>query len=601
MSAGSYTVGFSALQSVSNNSKPQATLQVTVDGRVVGQVTPFSSSSWQQYQSLSFSVTTGTHTIGFQGLPINSQTPTVLLDNVLLSLVPTAAASAIVAEGSITITAQTVNLNGLVQSGRANRSVTLTQAMVPSGAAPSSSSSAPNLSSDTLTSVIVDSGIDQAINVWWDVNTNQFVVDNVSVKPGFINIVGNLINTGNGQLQALSGYSSVTVNNQTPYTVVLNDIETGKTGNTAGQVLLTDNAKAAYYQIVQQTVGTAFENAYTSQSNSSPATDYTSVNGLGEVYIDSQTTYSTLGMPISLSYVNHAQLDSVVGGLIISNWSQLAFQPYLFQVVADGTSTTFYPVAKASTVTPSTVGLNSASLSWSFFDGYAPDSNSTLVMGISFWGINACGIYSVNNSSGLYQSQVGNDNQTTFTNIPQNMNWVLTTSVLLSASTPTSSLLTGSSLDKFPYQLSLSTQISPAVTTPTVTTYSADLAAGTQTATDNRQVWGNPVLPRFQTDSNQGQVYLDSSDHWTGDKLPTEMVYYANSVRGNFTPMLFSVSSNGVYTLVGTSASVTAKQLGTNIANLSWTLESTLSNSTNYCLGFTYNNSDSVTGIDTSN
>ena len=64
--AGSYVLTFDAAQR-GNLGVSQQNLEVLIDGSVVGTFTP-SSTSYQSYSTLAFTVTAGTHTIEFQGL-----------------------------------------------------------------------------------------------------------------------------------------------------------------------------------------------------------------------------------------------------------------------------------------------------------------------------------------------------------------------------------------------------------------------------------------------------------------------------------------------------------------------------------------------------
>jgi uncharacterized protein YkwD len=76
--AGNYTISFSAAQR-QNYQASRQTIQVTVDGNVVGTITP-SGTSYASYTTNTFTVTAGSHTIAFVGLNPNGGDNTAFLD-----------------------------------------------------------------------------------------------------------------------------------------------------------------------------------------------------------------------------------------------------------------------------------------------------------------------------------------------------------------------------------------------------------------------------------------------------------------------------------------------------------------------------------------
>jgi hypothetical protein len=81
--AGSYTLTFLAAQRA-NVQTSQQNFNVLVDGVVVGTFTP-SSTSYQSYSTAVFTVTSGSHTIAFQGLDSAGGDNTVFIDDVGIS------------------------------------------------------------------------------------------------------------------------------------------------------------------------------------------------------------------------------------------------------------------------------------------------------------------------------------------------------------------------------------------------------------------------------------------------------------------------------------------------------------------------------------
>jgi uncharacterized protein (DUF2141 family) len=81
--AGSYTINFLAAQR-GNHQASQQNVNVLVDGVVVGTFTP-SGTSYLSYSTSAFNVTSGSHTITFQGLDSAGGDNTVFIDDVTIS------------------------------------------------------------------------------------------------------------------------------------------------------------------------------------------------------------------------------------------------------------------------------------------------------------------------------------------------------------------------------------------------------------------------------------------------------------------------------------------------------------------------------------
>ena len=78
MYAGVYNLSLQAAQRGSGNSQDQS-IQVLLDGAQIGLITP-SSTNYYLYQTLNFTVTTGSHTVEFLGLAPSSADSTALID-----------------------------------------------------------------------------------------------------------------------------------------------------------------------------------------------------------------------------------------------------------------------------------------------------------------------------------------------------------------------------------------------------------------------------------------------------------------------------------------------------------------------------------------
>ena len=82
--AGSYVLTFDAAQR-GNFEVSRQNFEVLIDGKVVGTFTP-SGTSYQSYSTASFTVTTGTHTIKFQGLDNAGGDNTAFIDDVQVAI-----------------------------------------------------------------------------------------------------------------------------------------------------------------------------------------------------------------------------------------------------------------------------------------------------------------------------------------------------------------------------------------------------------------------------------------------------------------------------------------------------------------------------------
>ena len=84
LEAGSYNISFQAAQCSTNTQSKSQQIEVLVDGADVGLITPV-GTSYGLYETSNFSVTTGTHTIQFQGTNPQGGNNTALIDLVSLA------------------------------------------------------------------------------------------------------------------------------------------------------------------------------------------------------------------------------------------------------------------------------------------------------------------------------------------------------------------------------------------------------------------------------------------------------------------------------------------------------------------------------------
>ena len=170
-----------------------------------------------------------------------------------------------VAGNNIFITARYLNLNGTVQSGRADRTLTLTSAMDSQIAAFKAGSS-----TDRYLTLTSDDGKGTGIEARYDRQTDEIIVDSVAVEGGFMQLTGQIMNTNpNAVLKAVDGYGHITINNNTSYAVVVNRLDTGGDG-IEGVIRIVDTVNTLYkstqIRYTNSTTGSVYD-LYSSDSN----------------------------------------------------------------------------------------------------------------------------------------------------------------------------------------------------------------------------------------------------------------------------------------------------------------------------------------------
>ena len=185
----------------------------------------------------------------------------------------------IYASGGIFLGARYLNINGTVQSGQSDYSVTLTQASVGttinnweaqwtanrgsylaqgrsslvqvSGRRSTDNESEINkqFANGTITQSQRDSQIAAMTArrgepvVYYDAEDNRLKVASTEVTGGLVELVGSIINTGGGVIRALDGYARFNIDNQTSYGMDLLGLDTG---GDAGVVRITDLNRPVY-------------------------------------------------------------------------------------------------------------------------------------------------------------------------------------------------------------------------------------------------------------------------------------------------------------------------------------------------------------------
>ncbi len=155
-----------------------------------------------------------------------------------MTLTAPAVGSGTVVGNNVVITAQYLNINGLIQSGVPVWTVTIDNSTaltntITAGQAAYDAKTGPSFV--VLKSRNVRTG---ELGYGYDFSTKSIVLDSVEVAGGYMELTGYIMSTGNGQLNVLDGYSQVQIKNNTGYQIGLSQIDLG--AGTEGTLRLND-------------------------------------------------------------------------------------------------------------------------------------------------------------------------------------------------------------------------------------------------------------------------------------------------------------------------------------------------------------------------
>ncbi|MFM8434972.1 MAG: hypothetical protein ACKOBP_06450, partial [Planctomycetia bacterium] len=155
-------------------------------------------------------------------------------DQAARNLLTTAATAPNVLASTITVNAEYINLNGLIQSGKASYAL-----VIPASVNREIAQIRGGRSTDRLTRLSVSN---TDFKVFYDRVDNKIVVREVRSSGGNVQLTGHIVSTGAGEIRVLDGYASVSIDNQTTYDIAVERIDVSQRG--AGTLLLADKAKA---------------------------------------------------------------------------------------------------------------------------------------------------------------------------------------------------------------------------------------------------------------------------------------------------------------------------------------------------------------------
>ena len=204
------------------------------------------------------------------------------------------------AGGRVYISARYLNVNGIVQSGRPEKTLVLddTTALTIGAKILYYNTFKNYLNLDT--SVVIYSNSD--FTVFFNILKNRIEIANVKVEGGYVELHGQIINTGGGTINALSGYGKISITNTTGYDIVFNNLDTGR--GVEGQVYIYDsNYKTTQNVVVNgvtksqtRTLGKLYKsngNTITVYTNESANFVFVQVTGTTGTITGRTTTYDT--------------------------------------------------------------------------------------------------------------------------------------------------------------------------------------------------------------------------------------------------------------------------------------------------------------------
>jgi len=142
---------------------------------------------------------------------------------------------AVLSQGRVAVTARYLNINGVIQSGVQTITLHVDESFAPAG-------TTSFLDDDGTPIAGISFGTDRVpVDGYYDAQKQAIVVDEIVPKGGRIDLAGQILSTGNGMLRVAYGYTSVDIQNDSRYDLILNRIDT--TTKRDGLITITDTAR----------------------------------------------------------------------------------------------------------------------------------------------------------------------------------------------------------------------------------------------------------------------------------------------------------------------------------------------------------------------
>ncbi|MGB7327175.1 MAG: dockerin type I domain-containing protein [Rubripirellula sp.] len=136
---------------------------------------------------------------------------------------------------AIFVSAQYINVNGIIQSGKPEYKLVIGSATANEIASLQQNSS--------LTGLIKLNSVDRSdLLARWDADRDRIVVEELRVSGGYVDLTGHIANTRNGQIRVLSDYAKINIDNQTSYDIEVKRLDVSRRGR--GTVIIKDLSDA---------------------------------------------------------------------------------------------------------------------------------------------------------------------------------------------------------------------------------------------------------------------------------------------------------------------------------------------------------------------
>lgn len=186
--------------------------------------------------------------------------------------VSTTNAGSVTALGGIFVYANTLNINGLIQSGITDWDITISAALdaeldtlgpgitpiyLPLAGVPLADAGSDDTNLDLIGNGNTASQIGQNfvtsenVSLFYNGDTDQLELGNIATKGGYIELSGKIISTGNGRLKAASGYGTLNVDNNSRRDLKFGQVDLGPEGGVQGVIKIIDKTK----EVQQATFG----------------------------------------------------------------------------------------------------------------------------------------------------------------------------------------------------------------------------------------------------------------------------------------------------------------------------------------------------------
>ncbi|MDZ4169923.1 MAG: hypothetical protein U1E26_09770, partial [Coriobacteriia bacterium] len=134
----------------------------------------------------------------------------------------------------IHISAEHVNVNGTIQSGREQYTLTINAATLAEARTRAASATSNRVYLETTSNLPVNRGF----RLYYNIADQRFEVDELATSGGYVEIFGKVLNTNAGRIRVLGGYSTIMVSNETTCDVQLNRLDASRRG--AGKLFIYD-------------------------------------------------------------------------------------------------------------------------------------------------------------------------------------------------------------------------------------------------------------------------------------------------------------------------------------------------------------------------